>query len=121
MFYMRDTIATNGWPKMRHDFPRFHETDIEDEIENFHREQQEFYTRMNKIRESMMNTPASIGKYNGTRIINDKTLSYTLDIGEKTISGTLSGTDSEMTEKLIDSLKKFGYTIEKTSAGYNFN
>lgn len=120
MFYMRDSMIDRNMPEMRNDFSRFHMRSLGDEFENFRAEQQEFYERMNRIHESMMNTPASVGKYNGTRIINDKTISYVLDIGEKTISGTLSGTDSDMIGKLTDSLKKLGYTVENSSTGYIF-
>lgn len=62
-----------------------------------------------------------VGKYSGTRSMNGTTLTYSLDIGEKWISGSFSGTDTESINALVKKIEWLGYKVEKNNEGYIFS
>lgn len=92
------------------------------------REMDRHFQRMHTYQESLWreveqsrSIPDAVGKYSGTRIINNETFSYSLDIGENTLTGNLSGNNSGMLESIVKNIESLGYTVEKKEAGYSIS
>lgn len=103
------------------DFPRididYEWRDMERRMAEMRKRQEEFWNSMEEY------TPPSIieGRYSGTRIINDTTFSYSLNIGKDTLSGSISGTNTGSIESLRKRIESLGYKVEKKDTGYTIS
>jgi hypothetical protein len=93
------------------------ERELDRHFQRMHTYQESLWREVEQSR-SMSN---AVGKYSGTRMINDETFSYSLDIGENTLTGNLSGSNSGMLEGIIKNIESLGYTVEKKEAEYSIS
>lgn len=70
----------------------------------------------NRVFQNLETLPTSenpIGKYSGTKVVNNDSFTYSLEVGTGSLTGSISGTDSGTIESVVKDISNLGYKVSK--------